>query len=1072
MTSIPKFASFRPKQPPPSATAAPAPVRDKHEQDRKKGHHHRRHRSRSRSRERKNKELLEVQNAKIPPKDEVPELFVIDRKGDPKNLIYGGNHRYDIPTFHRAGAGNVLGAPSNMRIDRDQSNDKALFLAGRGHTKFSSRERYVFSKIDKERPRLLKIRPEIQDGKSTKPEVDFISLGLGRGRKRPRREENSSSDEDGNDYRSIHGKLKASNQPADEDLEFVSDSDVSDTGAGRVTDLDPFLSNRSIELSRQVEHSPHDISAWLSLIEHQDTLINSGSQKRRITSAEVHSTADIKIHMYEKALEKVKSLQDRERLLLGMMAEGSKIWDVQVQSEKWEQISKDNIQSVLLWKSYLDFKQTNFSTFQHGEIREVFLKRLNVLNENIHRPKVEATDALYHQALYVLLRMTIYLRESGYSELAIAIWQGLLEFNFWAPLPQNTVWDQAHKLALFKEFWESEVPRIGEEGALGWRNFAENSGSSEPPDAISDDDPVNIERGQLFKNWAIAESLRAKTSLYPARTMDEVAEDDPFRVILLSDIENYLMSFPSSKYLHGSLIDAFLLFCGLPPSANDTYVRIWSSDPFIVGGNLDLDANRDKFLDVVTLLPEVAETKEQDITTICNSYPAMFAVSHESMFGCSWFKSTSSWQEENGGNNGPVAYNWVRSILSRLAKVYLYEEFAEYYLAFEWRNESSHIKKVAKLLLKLHSSSLRLYNAYGLIEWERGNKELAVEIFSAALSIGKTMPKNESDTIKVWQSWIWKTLDAGNKSTALKLLLSVADGSPNDSITNSPAILLKSKQFFSTARDYSLSNGDFEHAMLHAELLALLQYLTSTSRSETQSITQGDVSSALSVYKDFSQVLQDRNQGSSTTHELFLQSATRLLYHHAQSGPFRPALLRDHLAGFLILFPKNTIFLSLYTFNESRLRIENRVRSILNSTVLIPENDSLVSRFFSIKYEVSHGTIHAVRSAFEHAISSPACKGSISLWKFYIIFCAQHFQSQVKDVWYRALRACPWGKDLYILGFRSFEPSLEFEELKGTWKVMGEKDLRVHVDLEDIFDDIVDLRKEQNIPTRKLGFKG
>ena len=85
-------------------------------------------------------------------------------------------------------------------------------------------------------------------------------------------------------------------------------------------------------------------------------------------------------------------------------------------------------------------------------------------------------------------------------------------------------------------------------------------------------------------------------------------------------------------------------------------------------------------------------------------------------------------------------------------------------------------------------------------------------------------------------------------------------------------------------------------------------------------------------------------------------------------------------------------------------------------------------------------------------------------------------------MWYRALRACPWVKELYISGFEMLggvgkdekgvekrrsanrkneqgaknngkDEMVDYEELKGTWKVMGEKELRVHVDLEDIFED-------------------
>lgn len=58
-------------------------------------------------------------------------------------------------------------------------------------------------------------------------------------------------------------------------------------------------------------------------------------------------------------------------------------------------------------------------------------------------------------------------------------------------------------------------------------------------------------------------------------------------------------------------------------------------------------------------------------------------------------------------------------------------------------------------------------------------------------------------------------------------------------------------------------------------------------------------------------------------------------------------------------------------------------------------------------------------------------------------------------MWYRGLRACPWAKELYVTGFEMLEEGeVGFEELRGTWKVMGEKELRVHVDLEEEFEEL------------------
>ncbi len=75
-----------------------------------------------------------------------------------------------------------------------------------------------------------------------------------------------------------------------------------------------------------------------------------------------------------------------------------------------------------------------------------------------------------------------------------------------------------------------------------------------------------------------------KSSHKPARTMDEVVEDDPYRVIMFSDIEGFLITLPTqADDLRKLCIDAFLLFCRLPPIATlgSNTSRKWASDAFV-----------------------------------------------------------------------------------------------------------------------------------------------------------------------------------------------------------------------------------------------------------------------------------------------------------------------------------------------------------------------------------------------------------------------------------------------------------------------------------------------------------
>ena len=843
-----------------------------------------------------------------------------------------------------------------------------------------------------------------------------------------------------------------------------------------------------------MDEHPEDVEAWIALIDHQDSLLGWADEgRRKVTTAERRSTADIKLHMYEKALVKAGStLATRERLLLGLMAEGAKIWDFKTQSERWEQVSQDNLDSVILWKQYLVFRQCTFVAFRYEEVSGIFVKRIKLLKEAIEKSEKAGTETgvLFEHLIYTILRVTLYMREAGFSELAIAIWQALLEFNFFAPkVPPSS----SSRLNSFREFWDSEVLRIGEDGAKGWKNTTEDT---EAPDPKFDEETPQkyLETEDIFDGWIAAEKLMAAASKMPARTLDETVEDDPYRVILWSDIEDFLIDLSSSSCGIDAgrlLLNAFLIFCRLPPvpSTDNHTSRQWWIDSFSRGEMLDCNPNwirthLIKESTVGTFATEISSTVEmaEGLRPFDRSDPFEwpfhnFAGSSDTLFGQShWAKYLSPWRspygdpgsEKSHGNEqysvsnpfkspdkliGPVPYSWLRNALKSLVEAVRNELFAEYYLAFEFCNEPQDIKKLAKSLLKQNPQSLRLYNAYAMIERAGGNTDVSTNVVKAALGMQASLSQTEQqEPILLWKTWTWAFMNDGDIIGALRCLCSISDGSPsNMNVTDvpSPAALLKAKQHLSSIRDYSISSREIHRVTIYAECLALLEYLSSRSGNETPSNRQGDIVSALAVFANFSDELIARRESPRISLELMLQSAAKLLYYHARSGPFRPALLRDHLTKWLTLFPRNTIFLSLYSWNESRLRIDDRVRAMLRSTVLTEANDNIISRLFAIRYEMHAGNVPSTLAAFENAVSSPSCRSNPGLWRFYVLFCAnsREIRYKAKDIFLRGMRACPWAKELMMMAFTELE-GLGTEDKIAIYKVLVEKELRIHVDVE------------------------
>lgn len=246
---------------------------------------------------------------------------------------------------------------------------------------------------------------------------------------------------------------------------------------------------------------------------------------------------------------------------------------------------------------------------------------------------------------------------------------------------------------------------------------------------------------------------------------------------------------------------------------------------------------------------------------------------------------------------------------------------------------------------------------------------------------------------------------------------------------------------------YSL--GHASHSVHYTECLSLLTYLNHSF----------DINIALEVYKKYSDPATNQKLGDSYL-ELLHQARARLLFHHVKSTHYyKPSLIRNALATSIKLFPSNTIFLSLYDWNETRFRIDDRVRSIMRELSYMEEtNDSIISPLFSIFVELQRGvlsgsTIYSARAAFEKAVDTTAGKSSASLWKLYLLVEVRHGDMErAKNVFYRGMRACPWAKALIMLAFTHLREITGFEELRKIYNVLVEKELRVHVDLEDAFE--------------------
>jgi hypothetical protein len=684
---------------------------------------------------------------------------VIDRKGDKYNLIYGTIHRYSVPRYYRIGRGRVLGLPPNYRIDRDTIGENEIVLKSETSRTDTSKARTnkFLSASSRLAPRLLRVRPTTSTNDPIKSSDDFVPLRFSRRKEREDEYSESGTDDEKYGYRSIHGKLKH-DDGLPSDLEPMSDTDISG-GEGVRRDPDIDIKRRNVELSRNVEQRPTDVEAWLQLIDHQETVLRgSAKQSSSLTSAERNSLADIKHSLYEKALKKVGQGAGRDRLLIGRLEEGSKLWDTKKLLAQWHSTLKSNSQYISLWMKYLDFRQTEFLNFSHDRCLATFTECLSLNKaspDSLEKARVQ---------VYLFLRLTLFLREAGYMEQATGLWQAILELTFFSPRDLDINADANSVLSAFSEFWDSETLRIGDVGAKGWR-----SGISTLLDPVVFEPQCRLNPNSILASWADCERERMMNSQLPARSVDE-PEDDPYRVILASDLKDFLplASLPDSTT---ELVDSLLYFCHLPPITTIKNLQTtghWMGDSFLRN-----DVTGASYASLDDWLPNPG-TDTEGISSTAFLHQ-LFIHDFDTYFSESvpWFSSFSAWAKVTSGPTHVVVRDWVRRTLRLLVEAMpSNEDLAEYAVAVEFVCDPKEAKKYAKSLLKKQPSCLRLYNAYALMERRTGNHATSDHVRATAVSMSKTFSNEQQvDSVHLWHTWVWELLEDRNIAHAAHLLV-------------------------------------------------------------------------------------------------------------------------------------------------------------------------------------------------------------------------------------------------------------------------------------------------------------
>ncbi|XP_064638340.1 nuclear exosome regulator NRDE2-like isoform X2 [Lineus longissimus] len=828
------------------------------------------------------------------------------------------------------------------------------------------------------------------------------------------------------------------------------------------------MKRRTEDFSRCLREKPYDIQMWLEFVKFQDEVLECEMAAERDSGAKSNKgkkqvfLVEKKQAVIDKALQKNPN---NVKLQLTKLELHSNVWDSDTMMKEWETLVLSHIGDVTLWKEFLLFVQSSFSRFSVSKVIKQYTMCMRTLRDlQLRKPKyqhVAVPKDIDQHILGIFLQFCYFLKQAGFAEKSIALFQAMIEFNHFMPAVLHQA-PREEQVALFEPFWDSCVPRFGDEGAIGWSTWILDKSTNFPPPLVSavdeDDDDILDKTLPRNQNWLAVEKHREGTFWLPWRpdiTKGQGQQDceDPDRLVLIDDITDFLVTF--SEEVKAKLVLSFLSFLGVSNH------RVKDS----VG---KMAVIHKPIQDLPNQMSCPKSSESLDFYQTLNSFPSSDDSILQS-FATELFKQVCKLLPTETRQDVTVA--WMTSEINRMKNCAGSEKKVKKHLYKE-------VKKFCKTILQEQSnrSCLELWELYGRFEWCYGSVVDASKVFDMAIGmhckdVVNLSGSQQLQAVKLCFSYcelilglheprlvLSKKIGLRESQVAhvlyiLTCLIGAAEFAVPSAVKNTtPPQMLKAKKhfvdFLKTTLDNFLSalqqNQEFqtlgELAMTWTECYALYQYLglgikaaavvmeETIDKIKPFTITKYTPLSTSGVMKS----------DISTYFEKLHVSYIKLLTFHLSTTYAPLSILRSPLMRGLQLFPDNPCLLSTFIEMEASSHIAGRVRKYFDHSA---RSGSITNWFFAIHAELLRkqslleslangdqvlerkysgkeanpdlGIANRIRSLFEKATASQGGKTSILLWRMFVHFekatsPEQELSSIEPCNIAHGLRACTW----------------------------------------------------------------
>ncbi|PIA63768.1 hypothetical protein AQUCO_00201244v1 [Aquilegia coerulea] len=824
---------------------------------------------------------------------------------------------------------------------------------------------------------------------------------------------------------------------------------------------------RTRDFNKMSRESPHDEQVWLAFAEFQEKIASKQPQK-----AARLQTLEKKISILERATE---LNPDSEELLLCLMKACQCRDSKDVLIERWEKILVQRSASFKLWREFLHVIQGDFSKFKVSEVRKMYAHAIQALasscgkltrqDHQTAKPILLGNDIVQLELGLVdtFVSLCRFERQSGYHELATALFQAEIEFSLFCP---SLLLTEQSKLRLFEHFWTGNGARVGEDGALGWSVWLEKEEDNRQKVIIEDS---SRENEGSWTGWSKLPLTNNGTSKYAEGLVDDVVVGDGVKEDLEAedvqqedDVELMLkkMGFHVDDEAECGVKDAstwtrwsevelsrdceqwmpmreksgvpddplyregeeqllrVVLFedisefvCSL--SSEEARFSLVTQFIDFFGGKISrwVCTNSPSWMAKILGLETISDSilddlrKVHESMTQLESSPSSFSL--ESLLGNSLDISSRTSMMK-------FLRNAVLLCLTAFPRNHILEEAAlvcEELFMTKMNSQpcsATPSRALAKSLLKNDRQDLLLCGVYAQTEAAFGNLDLARKVFDMALSSISDPLDLQSNTPLLYLWYAEMELSNGSSEKlessslrALHILSCLGSGVKYSVFKCQPSSpqLLRARQGFKE-RIRKL-RATWARGEIRDESVVFV-----CSAALFEDLTSGQAAGIGVIEEAFSMVLPERRSQSSQLESLFNYYIKMLQKHYKQSKPSR---VYDSVLQGLQIYPYNPKLFAAFIEMGCLYTVPNKLRLIFDE--FSHKKPSVIVWLFALSYELGKaGSQHRIPALFERALADGGLQNSVVLWRFYIAYeidiaCNP---SAARRIFFRAINACPW----------------------------------------------------------------